>query len=245
MAEAPTLVADIAALDWRPIVAGLSARSLHVDPQTGARVALIRMTPEEGYVAPPVAHYHETYEEILGLQGRFTFDGRVWLGRASYVLHPAGTVHGFASAVVEDSVFLSRVGPGHKALLVPEPEGDEVYSMPGFAPARAALAVGDPAGCFPVVEAPLLGTAARWRRLGAGSPAALVELSAGWAASAATCEAGLQIFVLDGTLDFGGTRIGGVEGGFLSLPAGSALPAITASDDALLFVAQGTPEPIA
>ncbi|HUD30774.1 MAG TPA: hypothetical protein VMQ93_18050 [Novosphingobium sp.] len=237
-----TIVPDIAAVPWRPIVAGLHSRSLHVDPATGARTALIRMVPEEGYVAPSVAHYHETYEEIVGLGGRFTFDSRTWLGRASYVLHPSGTVHGFASQVVADSVFLSRVGPGHKAILVPEPTSDTMYTAPGFTPRCEAMALADPLSTLMPVDAPLLGVMARWRGLGAS---AFVTLPAGWSTPGGQIDVAMQLFVLGGRLDVGGTVVGGAEGGFASAEAGARWPGVTAIDDCLLFVAQGTPEPIA
>lgn len=247
---APCVIADIARLPWRPIVPGLYSRSLQVDDATGARVALIRMVPEEGYRAPDVAHYHETYEEIVGLKGRFTFDSQTWLGKASYVLHPSGTVHGFASQVLVDSIFLSRVGPGHKAMAVPDPKHRTMYAVDGYVAGRDGVALSAPISALGAVNAPLMcGNEARWHVLseavdGVGG-AAFVVVPAGWSAPGGTVDLELQIFVVEGSLDVGGEPVGGPEGGFVSAPAGARWPALAAPRECILFVAQGIPETIA
>lgn len=244
-----TVIPDVALIPWRPIVAGLHARSLHVDPATGARVALIRMAPDEGYSAPQVAHYHETYEEIVGLRGRFTFDSETWLEQGGYVLHPAGTVHGFASQVVADTVTLSRVGPGHKAILVPEPAHRTMYAAPGFAPTRKAAAMAQPLATVPPTLGRLLGAPADWHilaEMGEGlGGAAFVALPAHWRAPGGVLDTDMEIFVLTGILEIAGEPVGGPDGGFARAPRGTRWPALSTAEPCLLFVAQGTPEPIA
>lgn len=79
---------DVATLPWVPLgPPGLHSRLLSRDPETGARTALQCMRPQEGYVAPPVAHFHRTYEELLVVHGRFTFDSVHWLQPRSYCFH--------------------------------------------------------------------------------------------------------------------------------------------------------------
>ena len=66
---------DVDAMEWAPLgPPGLFSKLLSRDPDTGARTALQRMDPGLGYQAPTIAHFHTTYEEILGIAGRFTFD---------------------------------------------------------------------------------------------------------------------------------------------------------------------------
>ena len=61
---------DSGTLPWASLgPPGLHSRLLSRDPETGARTALQCMRPQEGYQAPPIAHYHHTYEEILVIRG--------------------------------------------------------------------------------------------------------------------------------------------------------------------------------
>src|ERR1700722_9009623 len=102
---------DVDAMAWEPLgAAGGYTKLLNRDPETGARTALQRICPQEGYQVPQVAHFHNTYEEILGVRGLFSFDSRRWITPGSYVFHAPRTVHGFKSALREESWFLSRVG---------------------------------------------------------------------------------------------------------------------------------------
>jgi hypothetical protein len=68
------------AMEWKPLgPVGLSSNLLSRDPETGARTALQRLNPDEGYQPPTIAHFHTTYEEILGVRGWFSFDQRTWV----------------------------------------------------------------------------------------------------------------------------------------------------------------------
>jgi hypothetical protein len=97
-------------MEWQPgELPGLFTKLLSSDGDSGARTALQCIDPARGYVAPDKPHYHGGDEEIFGLKGRFSFDSENWLGRYSYCFHPARTVHGFNSAVTEESWFISRV----------------------------------------------------------------------------------------------------------------------------------------
>src|SRR4051812_44016323 len=99
---------DVDAMAWKPLgPPGLHSKLLSRDQETGARTALQRLNPAEGYVAPTIAHYHHTYEEILGVHGLFSFDSKRWITPTSYVFHPPKTVHGFKSNVPRESWFLS------------------------------------------------------------------------------------------------------------------------------------------
>jgi len=239
------MIRDVDALPWRALPApGIYARTLSADPATGARTAILRMVPEEGYVPPATAHYHDTYEEILGLTGRFTFDDEVWLGRGGYVFHPAGTVHGFASVVPEDSAFLSRVGPGHVGNLVPEPARDAMYSVYDTPDPRAPVASGDPAaGVAPAMRAFLGDSQVEWREIGADPTgahgSAMAVLPAGWRPTAVVADVTVEIFTLGAGLAFGAGEPADSTASYLRIPAGKPIPAIECLADVPAFVTFG------
>ena len=71
---------DTTAMDWATPIPGLYSKVLSVDPETGARTALQRLVPSEGYKAPTVAHYHHSAEEILVLVQHCLDRGTLALG---------------------------------------------------------------------------------------------------------------------------------------------------------------------
>ncbi|PKB14593.1 hypothetical protein B0I00_2190 [Novosphingobium kunmingense] len=199
---------DVDAMDWAPLgPPGLFSKLLSRDPETGARTALQRMDPALGYQAPTIAHFHTTYEEILGIDGRFSFDSKLWVVPGAYVFHPPRTVHGFKSTVPQESLFLSRVGRDLDVNLVPEPAGDQLYVVEGPAPARSPAAYGDAVGALGWKPANLLGRAVSCCVLSTdpetGEGSALVELPSGWTSDAQARSDYLEIFVLTGNVEFG------------------------------------------
>ena len=102
---------DTDTMEWAPgEFPGQFSKLLSSNPKTGARTGLQCIDPARGYKAPTQAHYHpDQDEELLVLKGRFSFDGENWLGANSYCFHPGDTVHGFKSAVAEESWFISRI----------------------------------------------------------------------------------------------------------------------------------------
>jgi len=240
------VIADVGALPWRALPpAGLHAKTLSVDPETGARTALLRMAPQEGYVPPATAHYHDTYEEILGVSGRFTFDAKVWLERGGYIYHPAGTVHGFTSLVPEDSILLSRVGPGHMGNAVTEPAQPDMYSVYETADPRAPVAASDPAaGIAPEPRAFLGDQIVQWREIAAAPMrahgAAMVVLPAGWRTTAAVADQTVEIFTLTPGLVLDGVTVPESSGGsFVRIPIGAAVPSMACTTDVHAFVTFG------
>jgi hypothetical protein len=196
---------DVDAMEWAPLgPPGLSTKLLSRDPDNGARTALQRLDPHAGYQAPTVAHYHTTYEEILGVSGLFTFDSRTWIVPGSYVFHPPRTVHGFKSAVIEESLFLSRIGRDLDVNLVPTPSATDLYVIEGDVPPRVPAAYGDAATALPWEKRMLLGTTVDCCILSAdpvrGEGSALVRIPQGWHAQAQTRPDYLEIFVLNGGL---------------------------------------------
>jgi ChrR Cupin-like domain len=136
---------DTNAMPWeRGDMAGLFTKILSKDPATGERTALQRIDPAHGYKAPTRAHYHTIDEEIFLLKGRFTFDSKQWLGRLAYCYHPAGTVHGFRSAVAEESWFISRAGRDVEFDFEDNPQQLEPYPLSGVQPDRAISVIPDP-----------------------------------------------------------------------------------------------------
>ena len=136
---------DTEAMPWEQgEMTGLFTKVLSKDPATGERTALQRIDPSQGYRVPAKAHYHSIDEEIFLLKGRFTFDSINWLGRLAYCYHPAGTVHGFRSAVAEESWFISRAGHDVEFGYVEEPPQLEPYPLSGILAERAISVIADP-----------------------------------------------------------------------------------------------------
>jgi len=199
---------DVDAMEWAPLgPPGLFSKLLSRDPETGARTALQRMDPSQGYQAPTVAHFHTTYEEILGVEGRFSFDSRLWVVPGSYVFHPPRTVHGFKSNVPQESLFLSRIGQDLDVNLVPEPEGNDLYVIEGPTPPRVPAAYADAAAALGWDKGRLLGQPVTRCLLSAdpdtGEGSALVDLPQGWSTEAQSRTDYLEIFVLSGGLAVG------------------------------------------
>jgi hypothetical protein len=203
-----TVALDVEGMAWQPLgPAGLYSRLLSRDPETGARTALQRMNPDEGYQPPTVAHFHTTYEEILGVRGRFSFDQRTWVRPLSYVFHPPRTIHGFASAVPQDSWFLSRIGRDLDVNLVQEPDEADLYVITGDAPPRIPRAIGEPMTELGFARRTIAGGSepVDWCALSAdpetGEGSALVRLPAGWRfKSTAGLDGYLEVFTTEGSL---------------------------------------------
>jgi hypothetical protein len=238
---------DVSAMPWTPLGRpGLYSKLLSRDPDTGARTALQRMVPEEGLQPPSVAHFHRTYEEILGVRGMFTFDCKRWVKPWSYVFHPPGTVHGFKSRVPQESWFLSRVGRDLDVTQVPEPDGDDPYYV-DVVPDRAVALVANPdterdwtnpswnRGALAVREAVL----SRDPHTGEGS--ALVQFPAGWSQIGGdwTMAVYLEVFVLSGALQIGPVTLGELDYSFT--PPGVVRGELSSPGGALAYVNFGGP----
>lgn len=231
---------DVDAMEWAPLgPPGLYSKLLSRDLETGARTALQRMVPADGYKSPSIAHYHPTYEEILGIEGYFSFDQRTWVVPRSYVFHPPRTVHGFNSLVPQESLFLSRVGEDLSFTFVEEPEKDDLYVVDGDAPPRTPVAYGDPIEALGWAEGNILGTTAQTCLLSqdpiTGEGSGLARLSEGWENPAHEREDYFEIFVLDGGLSADGeSPIMGRA--YFFLPPGTPVPAFRATKDCEVYV---------
>jgi len=231
---------DVDALEWMPLgPPGLHSKLLSRDPDTGARTALQRLSVEGQYSPPKVAHFHTTYEEILGVSGCFSFDSRTWIRPGAYVFHPPRTVHGFNSAIREDSTFLSRIGRDLDVNLVHEPEKDDLYIAEGDAPSRSQVAYADAAGAIGWRDATLLGAAVQTCHLShdpdGGEGSALVRFSAAWAASITRLGTYLEIFVLSGGLGIG-ERPATDRRDYFYYPPGESIGALHTDRDTLAYV---------
>lgn len=232
---------DVDELEWRPLgPPGLYTRLLSRDAETGARTALQRAVPAEGYTAPDTAHFHHTYEEILGVTGCFSFDSRRWLTEGGYVYHPPCTVHGFGSAVREETTFLSRVGRDLDFNFVEQPAHDDLYHVEGYpASPRAAAAFERGEVMARMNAACFLGAVAQASVLGihpdTGEGSALMHLPAGWRADAGTSTCYLEIFVMQGGLSVDGVR-SAPHRAYFFYPPGAERNALAAPDGALAYV---------
>jgi len=235
---------DVDAMAWEPLgPAGLYSKLLSRDPETGARTALQRLCPQEEYQPPQVAHFHNTYEEILGVHGLFSFDSRRWITPGAYVFHPPRTVHGFKSAVREESWFLSRVGQPLDVNLVHEPAADDIYLIDedAEAPSRSPAAYATPMKDLAWTSRRFLGgdSQVEWCPLSSdsatGEGSAFARLPAGWTAGELTLDCYLEIFVLEGGVGVNGGEDGPVRSYFF-YPPGAPISRLSTSGGALLYV---------
>lgn len=237
---------DVNAMDWQPLgPAGLYSKLLSRDPETGARTALQRMVPADGYEAPTVAHYHHTYEEIIGVHGLFTFDSKRWIRPYSYVFHPPRTVHGFKSQVPEESWFLSRVGRDLDVNYEENPTADDIYPLDGVPYVRAAQAFADPAsepGFRPMqwgasdqpVECCMLSVHPE-----TGEGTAFIRVPAGWRSEIVHDGDYLEWFVMEGDLRADDHEM---KRFFYSFrPKGTAPKVMSSQGGAVLYVNFGAP----
>jgi hypothetical protein len=226
---------------WEPLgPAGLYSKLLSRDPDTGARTALQRLCPDEAYQPPQVAHFHNTYEEILGIHGRFSFDSRRWITPGSYVFHPPRTVHGFKSAVPTESWFLSRVGQPLDVNLVHEPRAEDIYLVDEDAElSRPPAAYAMPMDTLAWTRRSFLGSSVQWCLLSAdtetGEGSALVRIPAGWSGHDSALGDYLELFVLEGGIGVDG-GLDGPKHSYFFYPAGQPTSPLTSQGGALAYV---------
>jgi quercetin dioxygenase-like cupin family protein len=241
----PVPLLDTRALPWTPLGApGLFMKLLGRDTESGAITGLFRLDPGQGMQAPAAPHYHHTYEEIFVLGGCFSFDGHTWLRRLSYCYHAPETVHGFASAIREDSVFISRIGRELDFNYVNPPAKLEPYYVGDSPPERGFAVVPRPEE-LPWAEhadenGRVVATSfelSRHPRTGEGSM--LARLQPGWHGPARSALRGNEeIFVVAGALLAGdGRRL--EEGCYSFQPAGAARSAWSAPEGALVYLSTG------
>jgi len=231
---------DVDSLDWKPLgPPGLYSRELSRDPETGARTALQRLSPADHYEPPKVAHYHHTYEEIIGISGCFSFDSRIWVVPGTYVFHPPETVHGFKSAIREESTFLSRVGRDLDFNFVEQPKYDDLYCVADVAPPRAPVVCKSEDHANAMVPAMLLGSRVRARILSThpetGEGSALVEIPAGWTSNVGRLKHYFELFAMQGGVGVDGAAPVGGRGYFF-YPPGSDIGELQTDEATLAYV---------
>ena len=227
---------DTEAIPWQPRAEGAYTKILSTDPDNGARTALQRVVPDEGYNAPTVAHYHHSDEELLILDGKLSFDSKTFLGRLSYCYHPARTVHGFKSSVPEETWFLSRHSENMITKQIPEPTQQSYYSIAEVEPDRGLAVLVRPedgtwekgAGGAEVLDLgsdPKTGEGSKFLRVPPGSAVDLGVPDAFYQ----------EIFVLEGSLAAqDGTAFN--RGAYAFCPPGERRPDFTKSGGALVYV---------
>lgn len=242
----PVAFLDTLAMPWSEVAPGRFLKILSADPDSGAATGISLNDPSvAGFQAQPRAHYHFADEEILCLGGRFTFDGDNWLGRHSYLFHPAGLVHGHRSAVPEPYTMISRASGRLTWTYLDTPAEPQPYLLPDFAPSRSYALHVDP-------------ESETWRRSTlAGSDASelplgdqpdrdarslLLRLPAGWAGALDLYRpaAGMELLVLEGAFEADDGRDFRV-GCYTHCPADIALGALTSAQGALLYLSVHAP----
>ena len=223
---------DTAAMDWATPIPGIYSKILSVDPDTGARTAMQRLVPDEGYAAPTVPHYHHSAEEILVLKGRLSFDSKTYLGANGYCFHPPETVHGFKSDVPKETIFLSRHSKKMCTHDVPEPAKREYYPLNGTMPDRAWAALPDATKSGWDDDVKILGEDS----FGEGSK--LMRFDGDTINLSVPDVFYEEIFVLDGRLTTAdGTTFG--TGAYAFCPPGSDRPSFSSAKKALVYVNYG------
>jgi quercetin dioxygenase-like cupin family protein len=135
---------DTNAMPWAQLAPGLFSKMLSRDGESGARTALNRLVPAPDTSIPGKPHYHHTTEELLVVTGCMSFDSETWLTPGSYVFHPSETVHGFKSAVREETQFLSRVGRDLDFNWVEQPKQRRPYYVSPTPPHRTVTYIPEP-----------------------------------------------------------------------------------------------------
>jgi quercetin dioxygenase-like cupin family protein len=227
---------DTEGMDWESRVPGAYFKILNVDPDNGARTALQRLVPDEGYTAPTVAHYHHSDEEILVVKGKLSFDSKTFIGRLGYCFHPAETVHGFKSSVPVETMFLSRHSQKMDTEHVEEPTQQTYYSIAEKSRTRGLAVLPDPnEGHWEKgddgSESLDLGTDTE-----TGEGSKFVRISAGGAADFdLPGDFYQELFVLDGSLPASdGTEF--KRGAYSFCPPGESRPKFSKTSGALVYV---------
>lgn len=238
----PVPFLDTAAMPWaKPGPPGIYSKLLSRDPETGERTALNRLVPEDGMNPPGAAHYHHTTEELLIVKGRMSFDSQVWLTPQSYCFHPPETVHGFKSAVPEESWFLSRVGRELDFNFVDEPSQLSPYYVCEQPPARGVAYHADPGnGVWEQVENATRFVLSLNPETGEGS--VLLRTSPGWSSGpdGESLSRFEELYVLEGTLSCsdGNTY---TEGCYSFDPPGAHRRSLTCTNPATIYFTVGPP----
>ena len=224
---------DTNAMDWAHPVPSVYSKVLSVDPENGARTALQRLVPKNGYKAPAVPHYHHSAEEILVLKGKLSFDSKTYLGSKGYCYHPPQTVHGFKSDVPVETWFLSRHSKKMCTHDVLKPKKRQYYPRTGHMPLRGW-------------EAQVAGTKGDWEdgvrvlsehpRTGEGSK--FVRANGEDVDLGVAKDFYQELFVLGGSLT---SKDGTVfrKGAYSFVPPGKRRPKFVAASRALVYVNYG------
>lgn len=233
---------DTKAMAWeQPGPPGMYAKLLSRDPETGERTALNRLVPEEGMNPPGKAHFHHTTEELLIVKGRMSFDSQVWLTPQSYCFHPPETVHGFKSAVPEESWFLSRIGRELDFNFVEEPDQLSPYYVSETPPARAVAYHADPLeqewDNVPNGQQFVLSLDPN-----TGEGSVLLRTGPGWSSGhdGEPLQRFEEMYVLDGALDCSDGQVYD-EGCYRFEPPGTPRRALTCPETALIYLTVGPP----
>ncbi len=231
---------DTNGLDWINPRPGIYSRPLSLDPDTGARTALSRVVPADGYVDQPTAHSHNNAnEEILIVRGALSFDSRVWLHAGGYVYHPAGWVHGFKSTVPAETWFIGRTSDALTFTYYDTPTDDYPYPIDGQTSDRPLAIVPSPWAQPWTPVASATDSAIREFEYGRdtadGARTTLRRYASGAAdpADAAPLERCEEFFVLEGRLvDQSGRSFG--PGCYACRQPGGARPRFEALEDSVL-----------
>lgn len=234
---------DTNAMPWAQLGPGLFSKMLSRDGETGARTALNRLVPAPDAAVPGRPHYHHTTEELLVVTGCMSFDSETWLASGSYVYHPAETVHGFKSAVREETQFLSRVGRDLDFNWVDLPKARKPYYVSKEPPARTVAYVPEPQLLSWTPEPNSGGKVERAvlsRDPASGEGSMFVRYAAGAStAGRPSLPVYQEIFVLDGELATGDGRL--FKSGCYGFwpPSSTTRPALTARRQTLAYVNLG------
>lgn len=227
-------------MPWaKPGPPGIYSKLLSRDPKTGERTALNRLVPDDGMNPPGAAHYHHTTEELLIVKGRMSFDSKVWLTPQSYCFHPPETVHGFKSAVAEESWFLSRIGQELDFNFVDDPVQLSPYYVCDEPPARGVAYHAEPAaGVWETVDQARRYVLSLDPDTGEGS--VLLSVAPGWSSGreGESLTRFEEVYVLEGqlTCSDGNTFS---EGCYSFNPPGVSRRSLTCEEPAVIYFTVG------
>jgi quercetin dioxygenase-like cupin family protein len=232
-----------------------NTKVLRQDADTGARVELAWCEP--GY-ADITNAYHDTVEECYCLEGAVSLTGEASMRAGTYFWRPPGWVHqavtpeGFKALLMCEGVSAGdasgpvtrRIRPASEAgTNVLEPDPDRAVGPRGFVHhVESRFLPWIPGGAYARGQDPLEGwdvEHAEFKVLSAnpvtGAQSLLVRLAPGFAQAGRHRHAvAQQFFVLEGTLDWGGTAL--AQGTYVHWPAGTDAAPQNSPEGALLFM---------
>lgn len=133
-------IVDSASIPWESVNEHASRKVLNGDANSGPHTVILKSAPRTP--DPHRGQFHGVYEEFYCLGGNFTFDGRLWFRKGSYVHFPAKCVHGARVHVKDGYLVYLRMGGTVTLDFLDNPKSDSPYVLDEGASAASPITLG-------------------------------------------------------------------------------------------------------